>query len=397
MHGMLCKLGIYGRAGAPVHNLAHTLVYALVYGWIRASVQTSVQAAVQAAVKCSRVCRRGLALVVILMGLFPAPAALAEDMISSAVIFMYHRFGESTYPSTSVRMAQFESHLAEIASGGYKVMALRDIIAAFRRQESLPDRTIALTVDDAFLSLHDRAWPLLKKSGLPFTLFVATDAIDAKRPGYMSWPQLRALAAAGVGIGSQTGSHPHLPDVAQTRLDDELARSNARFRAELGFAPELLAYPYGEFGLREKQAVRAAGFVAAFGQHSGVAHSGEDLFGLPRFAMNERFGDVERFRLAGNGLPLPVSDVLPADTVIRHNNPPDFGFTVAKDIGALHNLACFASNQSGEAQLERLGARRFEVRLEKPFAAGRGRINCTLRAKDNRWRWFGTQFYIPKR
>ncbi|MFP6775067.1 MAG: polysaccharide deacetylase family protein [Alphaproteobacteria bacterium] len=351
----------------------------------------------QALVTRGRNRRRGLALVIFLMGLFPAPAALAGDMISSAVIFMYHRFGESDYPSTSVRMAQFESHLAEIASGGYKVMALRDIIAAFRRQESLPDRTIALTVDDAFLSLHDRAWPLLKKSGLPFTLFVATDAIDAKRPGYMSWPQLRALAAAGVGIGSQTGSHPHLPDLTQARLDDELARSNDRFRAELGFAPELLAYPYGEFGLREKQAARVAGFVAAFGQHSGVAHSGEDLFGLPRFAMNERFGDVERFRLAGNGLPLPVSDVLPADTVIRHNNPPHFGFTVAKDIGALHNLACFASNQSGAAQLERLGSRRFEVRLEKPFAAGRGRINCTLRAKGNRWRWFGTQFYIPKR
>jgi len=68
---------------------------------------------------------------------------------------------------------------------------------------------------------------------------------------------------------------------------------------------------------------------------------------------------------------------------------------VMEVIGSLTNLACFASNQSVAARLERLGSRRFEVRLSKPFGAGRGRINCTLRAEGNRWRWFGRQFYIP--
>jgi peptidoglycan/xylan/chitin deacetylase (PgdA/CDA1 family) len=343
----------------------------------------------------------GLAMLFLLLGCYDAALtgrrAQAGEMVSSVVIFMYHRFGEEDYPSTNVKMAQFAAHLDEIKAGGYNVMSLPDIIATFRRQETLPERTIALTIDDAFLSVHDRAWPMLTKAGLPFTLFVATDAIDAKRAGHMTWAQLRALAAAGVNIGNHTGSHTHLANVSQDRLDEELSRSNARFRAELGFAPKLLAYPYGEFGLREKQAARAAGFIAAFGQHSGVAHSGEDLYGLPRFALNERFGEVERFRLAGNGLPLPVRDVLPADTVLRDNNPPAFGFTVVESIGSLKTLACFASNQSVAAQLERLGSRRFEVRLEKPFAPGRGRINCTLRANDGRWRWFGTPFYIPKK
>ncbi len=339
-----------------------------------------------------------LGLTLLLLGgpAFPG-AAQAEETVTSAVVFMYHRFDEDRYPTTSVSVEQFEAHLAEIATGRYNVMPLRDIVMAFRRKEALPDRTIALSIDDAYLSAHDRAWPLLAKAGLPFTLFVATDAIDAKRPGFMSWAQLRAVAAGGAAIGSQTGSHPHLPDVTQKRLDGELARSNDRFRAELGVAPDLLAYPYGEFGRREKQAARAAGFIAAFGQHSGVAHSGEDIYGLPRFAMNERFGAVARFRMAGNGLPLQVGDVLPADTVLRGNDPPVFGFTVAKGIGSLKNLACFASNQSSAAQLERLGSRRIEVRLEKAFGPGRGRINCTLRAKGNRWRWFGTQFYIPRR
>ena len=339
-----------------------------------------------------------LGLTLLLLGGPILPSAVqAEETVTSAVVFMYHRFGESSYPTTSVTIEQFEAHLAEIATGRYNVMNLRDIVAAFRRKEPLPDRTIALSIDDAFLSVHDRAWPLLAKAGLPFTLFVATNDIDAKRPGFMSWAQLRSVAAGGATIGSQTGSHPHLPDLTQKQLDDELTRSNERFRAELGVAPDLLAYPYGEFGKREKQAARSAGFVAAFGQHSGVAHSREDIYGLPRFAMNERFGAVERFRMAGNGLPLPVSDVLPADTILRgEDDPPSFGFTVAEGLGSLKNLTCFASNQSSPAQLERLGSRRFEVRLDKPFGVGRGRINCTLRAEGNRWRWFGTQFYIPR-
>ena len=335
-------------------------------------------------------------LLVYLSVFFNSTAASANDMLSSAAVFMYHRFGESNYPSTNVRMEQFRAHLKEIRDGSYKVIPLPDIVAAFRRKEPLPDKAIALTVDDAFLSVYNRAWPLLKKAGLPFTLFVTTDVLDANRPGYMSWEQVRALAAAGVTIGSQTASHPHLPTLKQAELNEELMGSNARFRSELGFAPDLLAYPFGEFGLREREAARASGFIAAFGQHSGIAHSSEDIFGLPRFAMNEKFSSMKRFRLAGNGLPLPVFDVLPVDTVIRGINPPNLGFTVADGINDLENLACFASNMSSATRIERLGARRFEVRLKKPFSPGRGRINCTLRANENRWRWFGRQFFIPK-
>lgn len=330
----------------------------------------------------------------VLAGVVPAAPAWAADW---AIVFMYHRFGEPQNPSTNVTIEQFEAHLEEIARGGYNVVPLPDIIAAFRRKEALPERTIALSIDDAFLSVHAHAWPRLRKAGLPFTLFVATKSIDAGHSGYMSWSQLRELAAAGVTIGSQTANHPHLPAISERALATEFAYSNARFREELGFVPDLLAYPYGEFGLREKKAARASGFVAAFGQHSGVAYASDDLYGLPRFAMNERFGSVQRFRLAGNALPLRVHEITPADTVLRDNNPPSFGFTVDNEIENLRRLACFASNQDGPARLERLGQRRFEVRIERAFQPGRGRINCTIPAPGGRWRWFGMQFFIPKK
>ncbi len=322
------------------------------------------------------------------------PQPVSAD--THAVVFMYHRFGDGRFPSTNITLEQFDAHISEIQSGGYNVRPLPEIIAAFRKREPLPDRTIAITIDDAYSSVYEEAWPRLRQAGLPFTLFVATDAVDRRLANIMTWDQIRELATAGVTIGSQTASHPHMPALSQAQNQAEIDRSNQRFREELGFTPTLFAYPYGESGLEHQQLVRGAGFVAAFGQHSGVQHADTDLYNLPRFALNERFGSLDRFRLAANALPLPVSDVTPADTVLREQNPPAFGFTVDQRIKRLDRLNCYASNQSGAARLERLGPNRIEVRIDEAFEPGRGRINCTLPAGDGRWRWFGVQFFIPK-
>lgn len=327
----------------------------------------------------------------LLFALFGSPAQAAD----SAVIFMYHRFGDARYPSTNITLEQFDAHLKEITEGGYHVLPLKEIVAAFRRKEALPDRTIGLSIDDAFLSVYREAWPRLRRAGLPFTLFVATDPVNRGLPDFMSWEQLRELAAAGVEIGNHSVNHSHLPDVSDQQLVAEFADSNQTFQKELGFVPRLVAYPFGEFGVREQHAAEAAGFDAAFGQHSGVAYANADLYALPRFALNEHFGSLERFHLAGNALPLRVFDVTPADTVLHHGNPPAFGFTVEPAAGGLDRLACFASNQDGPARVERLGERRIEVRLDKPFDPGRGRINCTMPTREQRWRWLGVQFYIP--
>jgi len=323
------------------------------------------------------------------------PAAAAEP---SAVVIMYHRFGESRYPSTNIRLEQFEAHLAEIASGGYTVRPLPEIVAAVRAGRMLPPRTIAITIDDAFLSVWQEAWPRLRRAGLPFTLFVATQSIDRATPGYMGWDQIRELAQAGVTIGSQTVSHPHMPLLSDERNAAELRDSNARFEEKLGKRPTLIAYPYGEYSLAVRRVTEQAGFAAGFGQHSGVLHQGADFYYLPRFAMNESYGDLKRFRMATNALPLPASDITPADPFLKQGaNPPLFGFTVSRDVvKRLSLLACYASGQ-GKVRIERLGDTRIEVRMNQPFAAGRTRVNCTLPAGQGRWRWFSRQFLVPRR
>ena len=330
-----------------------------------------------------------------LLGLATAATAqTTRPADTGAVIFMYHRFGEDAYPSTNIGLDRFAAHVAELASTKYRVLPLPEIIAAFESGAALPDRTLAITIDDAFHSVYTEAWPRLKKAGLPFTLFVATDPIDQRVSGYMTWDQLRELAAAGVTIGNHTGSHGHMPTRSPEQNARDIAQAQRRLETELGVVPQLFAYPLGENGRAVIATAQEAGFAAAFGQHSGVAHAGHARLSLPRFALSGGFGSLERLTLAANALPLPMDNVTPADTVLGRN-PPEMGFTVAKGIDGLGGLACYASHESGPARLERLGERRFEIRFSRPFGPGRGRVNCTLAAGNDRWRWFGLQFYIP--
>ena len=320
---------------------------------------------------------------------------------NSAVIFMYHRFGEAEFPSTSIKLEQFEAHLDELKSGGYTVMALTDIIKALKSGTTLPDKAIALTIDDAYLSVYEKAWPRFKELGLPFTLFVATDHVDQGIRGYMSWSQIRELSEAGVTIGSQTASHLHMAAASELTNRRELDKSNGRFKKELGARPDLIAYPYGEASQSVEQLARASGFVAGFGQHSGVAAKTPDMFYLPRFALNENYGDIKRFKLAAGALALNTSDLNPVDPLIGAGdyNPPAFGFTINGDAAltkSLNRLSCFASHE-GKLDVTRLGGEngqtRIEIRMQKNLPKGRTRLNCTLPAKEGRWYWFGRQFY----
>jgi peptidoglycan/xylan/chitin deacetylase (PgdA/CDA1 family) len=210
----------------------------------------------------------------------------------------------------------------------------------------------------------------------------------------MSWDQIRTLQEEGVQIGSQTRSHPHMHEISIANSKDELKISNERFLEEIGQRPKLFAYPYGEYNLDVIELVKQAGFDAAFGQNSGIAHGYNGFFELPRFAMNEQYGTIDRLQLAIDGLPLKVDQIVPEDVVLNeNNNPPNYGFTLAPDIANDRQLRCF-NNTYGKLEVNMLGPRA-EIRLPGPLAQGRARINCTMPGSDGRWRWFGRQFIIP--
>ncbi len=314
-----------------------------------------------------------------------------------AVVIMYHRFGEAKYPSTNISLEEFDAHLEELASGGYTVLPLAEIVEKIKTNIPLADKTVAITVDDAFLSVYQHAFPRLRDYGFPFTLFVATRAIDQNFPDYASWAQIREMQAAGVDIGSQAHAHPHLPKITLADARADIVLSNQRFLDELGIMPVLHAYPYGEYTPAIRDLVQELGFEAAFGQHSGVLHSSVNRFQYPRFSFNERYGSIERLKTAINALPIPTSDITP-ESMVLNENPPLVGFSLIDETQSAEDLSCFASDM-GRVPIVALG-NRVEVRLPQPFAGNRGRLNCTLPHVENgqrsgRFHWFGQQFILP--
>ena len=313
----------------------------------------------------------------------------------SAVLIMYHRFGENTLPSTNIRNEQFEAHLAELKSGKYRVMPLPEIVDAIRNNTPLPDRAVAITIDDAYRSVYTEAWPRLRDAGLPFTVFVATEPISQNLPGYMTWDQLRELRDAGITIGAHSHTHLHMPAASAETNKADLDTSNRIFRKELGAVPELFAYPYGEASEATEAVVRAAGYTVAFGQHSSPVARYWPAYYLPRFPLNEAFGDIDRLRLILNALPLPLKEFGPVNpTVAPDRNPPPFWFIADAAAGNLSSLNCHRSGR-GKIPIERIEDWRVEIRFADPFAKGRTRVNCTMPpAVPGRWRWFGMQYYV---
>ena len=156
----------------------------------------------------------------------------------------------------------------------------------------------------------------------------------------------------------------------------------------------LFAYPYGEWNGAVRALVEELGFTAAFGQHSGVVGAHTDRLNLPRFALNESYGAIDRFGLIADTVPLGARAIAPADRSTWRRTRRLIGFTVEPALANPASLACYASG-GVTATIEHREGGRVEVQFDGPFPAGRARLNCTAPAEGGRWHWFGLQFVVP--
>ena len=82
-----------------------------------------------------------------------------------------------------------------------------------------------------------------------------------------------------------------------------------------------------------KKIIRELGFKFAFGQHSGVIDETKDLFELPRFPINEKYGDMKRFKTLTKTLPLKYKEITPAEKyLIDAKNPPNVKIKFFKNL-----------------------------------------------------------------
>ncbi|MBT5185621.1 MAG: polysaccharide deacetylase family protein [Kordiimonadaceae bacterium] len=333
-------------------------------------------------------------LIISFVSIYPT-LSFAQDE-DSAVIIMYHRFGEDKYPTTNVKPEQFISHIKELSKDIYNVVPLKTVTTALKNGTKLPPRTIALTIDDGYLSVFEKAWPLLKEANIPFTLFISTASVNDLNSNSMTWDQIRELEKDTlVEIGHHGHTHGHMTQMSIENAMADITTADEIYMQELGYIPDIFAYPYGEFSNNLITALEVKNYHAVLGQFSSAASSNDNIMALPRFAFNQNYSDIDRFKLIINSRALPSKDILPRDPLLD-KNPPSVGFTVNGDIQGLNNLSCFPSHMSEAAQITRLGETRIEIRFDEAFPVGRHRINCTMPGPDNRWYWFGLPFFNLK-
>ena len=257
------------------------------------------------------------------------------------------------------------------------------------------EKKILITIDDAFSSFYENAWPYLKKNKIPFILFVSTEPIG--KYGYMNWDQIKEIEKENfVFIGNHSHSHEYLVNYNFKEFKNDIDQSIKVFNEKLGYNPIFFSYPFGEYSLEQKNYIKQK-FKYAFGQHSGIIDLTKDKLELPRFPINEKYGDLKRFEFLINLLPLQYKNILPEEKYIESiNNPPKMVVEFFNKQKNLSKINCF-SNEGGKWDKPdiTLDNNKLSVKFRDKFLSRRGRINCSLE-DNNEWRWFGTQFTIER-
>ena len=326
---------------------------------------------------------------------------------SAAVVLQYHHVSESTPASTSVTPDLFKQHMDYLAEHDFKIVPLPELVKQLKSGKALPDRAVAITFDDAYESVYNEAYPLLKKRGWPFTVFINTDPHDQNKKSFATWAQIKEMAKQGVTIANHTTKHGHLLRLRDNesraqwrkRITQEILDAEQRITEKTGQKHRLLAYPYGEYDNHVKDVLKALDFVA-FGQQSGPLFALNDLLALPRFPFGGGYGDLQDFSTKVNTRPFAIASVelyedaalkKPLkDLVLAYGKKPVLVITL-EDQKLLPRVNCFASGQGAIKTEVRDG--KLIVQANKPLHAGRARYNCTApTGEKGRFFWFSQQW-----
>jgi peptidoglycan/xylan/chitin deacetylase (PgdA/CDA1 family) len=213
-------------------------------------------------------------------------------LTSGTVILMYHAFGGARDPADRWILAggQLRRQLAVLRLLRRRPLSLPAYVALRERGEPPPERSVVVTIDDGYRDALEVAAPLLRRAGVPATLFAVAGALG----GANNWDDgttlfgrvllgaedLSRLEAVGISVGCHAHSHRPLDGRAAEELELETAGARRVLEQAIGGAVDLFAYPYGRLDERAAAAVARAGFSAACGVRDGpnwAATPGADL------------------------------------------------------------------------------------------------------------------------
>lgn len=336
--------------------------------------------------------------------LLQSPLSLAAK---HAVVLQYQHISDRTPPSKSATEQEFLQHLIYLENNGFNVWPLEKIVDRLKRKQTIPDKTVAITFDHAYISVYDTALKHLSARKMPFTVFVAAAPVMKEHPLYMSWKQLREVQKAGGSIGSMgitasnfaKGLPDERPEQRQVRIAKEVDLNQAALQKFLGVTPKLFAYEEGQADEIARKVIRSKGLVA-FGLHQGPVSRYTQTDYLPRFTATGSASNINNLSVKLTSLPLPVRRVKAQPTILAADNKrPQAEIELLSGSYQLSGLRCkngdglpvstYTSNEEGKRPV---------FMMQSKLGEKVGPIEYTCLAphdKSTRFYWFSHTWILP--
>jgi len=260
------------------------------------------------------------------------------DQTAQVLIFCYHRLVDKIrYPGTEITPAVFEAQMKELKDKGITVISMQDLLAWKRGEKNIPPRCAVITFDDGWKSQYEVAWPMMKKFGYPFTLFIYTEGVRGGALGggeAITWEQLADLRDNGVDIQAHTATHQDLreghtvlviePGGKRSKkkltgadyekwVQNEVVSSKELLEQRLGIKVNCFAVPFGNYNEHVKELARNAGYEAMFTVYGQPITFTSPLDSIGRYAIEANkpkvFADAVNMIGASSGGGTAVAEV----------------------------------------------------------------------------------------
>src|SRR5213596_2070454 len=298
------------------------------------------------------------------------------DQTAQTLIFCYHRLVDKVrYPGTEITPADFEAQMKQLKDAGITVISMQDLLAWKRGEKNIPPRCAVITFDDGWKSQYEVAWPIMKKFGYPFTMFIYTEGVRGGSLGggeAITWEQLADMRDNGVDIQAHTATHQdlreghHIMLIASGKrtktkltgpqyeqwMQNEVVGAKQLLEQRLGIKVNCLAVPFGNYNEHVKEIARNSGYEAMFTVYGQPITFTSSMDSIGRYAIEANkpkvFEDAVKMIGASTSGGAPVAEIRAKDLATQ----PADGETVRTALPLIKaNLSAIGQIEPGSVQM----------------------------------------------
>ena len=200
----------------------------------------------------------------------------------------------------TVTPKDFEAQIKYLVDKGFTFLLARDVERAVREKRALPQKAVAITLDDGYKDNFDHAFPILRRYNVPATIFLVTNTVGTAE--HLSWDDVLVMHKEQVGYGSHTVHHFDLTTLPLPQLDTELSESKRILEDRLFERITAVAYPAGQYNRLVAERTQAAGYLAGWKKGGGPVRPGDEPFLLPRLRVHGRTQQKDFERKVWSGI-----------------------------------------------------------------------------------------------